>query len=235
MGNGKGWIDWKNPKRSSHLKVCPERANLGFSFFIMVFIILFQMKHHFGMLFSLHMNYYFLFHSFIKYFDFIIFKWNPFKWNFHQVIKLLCIWNIFFVSNTYFNISLSWYFSMKICLMKFFIRYIVSFYMKYLFLFNLVSIYFICNFLTNETGFHMTFSSGTYFLFLWNNYFIQTDFLNISYKYVFDSQLPQCISVVNNARNGAYGEDRIMAVELKYDEKEMKDCFPMFSAAWLDK
>ena len=46
--------------------------------------------------------------------------------------------------------------------------------------------------------------------------------------------LPQCISVVNNARNGAYGEDRIMAVELKYGGKQKKDSFLMFSAAWVD-
>ena len=35
----------------------------------------------------------------------------------------------------------------------------------------------------------------------------------------------QCVSVVNNARNGAYGEDRILAVELKYGGKQKKDSF----------
>ena len=45
--------------------------------------------------------------------------------------------------------------------------------------------------------------------------------------------LPQCISVVNKPRNGAYGEDRIMAIELKYGGTK-KDSFLMFSAAWVD-
>ena len=47
--------------------------------------------------------------------------------------------------------------------------------------------------------------------------------------------LPQGISAVNNARNGAYGEDRIMAVELKYGGKQKKDGVLMFSAAWVDE
>ncbi len=46
---------------------------------------------------------------------------------------------------------------------------------------------------------------------------------------------PQCISVVNNARNGTYGEDRIMAVELKYGGKQKKDSFWMVSSAWVDE
>ncbi len=38
---------------------------------------------------------------------------------------------------------------------------------------------------------------------------------------------PKCISVVNTARNGAYGEDTIMV-------KQKNDSFLMFSSVWVD-
>ncbi len=39
---------------------------------------------------------------------------------------------------------------------------------------------------------------------------------------MFCFSLHQGISVVNNARNGAYGKDRIMAIELKYGGEQKR-------------